>query len=282
MNPHHLENGATVGELRACDGLRLHTLTQPAATEKAVVVITHGMGEHSGRYPHVLAHFAENGITACTYDLRGHGRSEGRRGYVGHYENFLSDLQHVFDHFQRKDRPVFLYGHSLGGQITVNFLVRHRPPVTGVILTSPWLDLAFRPPVWRLALAAVAAKIYPRLTQNAPPMEQNLSRDVEWLESLKAPGLAHRRMSAGLFTALVREAGKARRAAGKIKLPLLLMHGGDDPVTCVEASRAFLTAASSPDKELQIWPEMLHETHNELDRHKVLERASQWMLQRAP
>lgn len=270
----------TSGTLRSHDGLDLSILTQSAATDRAVVVITHGMGEHSGRYPHVLAHFAAHGISACTYDLRGHGRSEGQRGYVGKYENFLLDLQCVLEHSRKPGMPIFLYGHSLGGQISVNFVTDKQPDIDGLIMASPWLDLAFRPPIWRLALAALAARVYPKFTQKTPQMRQNLSRDVDWMESLKSPGLTHRQMSAGLYSSLVRGAFRARRSATNMRVPLLLMHGGADPVTCVRASEIFFKSAPSQDKELQIWPEMLHETHNEIGREAVLDRASQWMLAR--
>ncbi len=269
------------GEVTTHDGLRLHTFTRRARTERAHTIVTHGLGEHSGRYPHVQAHLASVGITTTTYDLRGHGKSQGKRGYLRRYSDFLSDLETVRRQFARPEVPLFLYGHSLGGQIVVNYLTLHRMPIAGVVLASPWLDLTLQPPLWRLVLAAVAAKIYPKFTQNAPPMEQNLSRDTAFIESLKIPGLAHRRVSAGMFAAMVLGAQRARNSASAIHQSLLVMHGDADPVTCKAASSRFVAEAASTDKQLQLWPDMLHETHNELGREDVLDRAAEWMVGRS-
>lgn len=270
-----------LSDLRTRDGLRLATAFQQATPEVARVVLTHGMGEFSGRYPHVMSHLASRGISCAAYDLRGHGRSEGKRGGLRRYRDFLEDLDAVFHRFDQPDTPTFLYGHSLGGQITANYLASFSPSAAGAILASPWLKLAFRPPWWRLALAVAAARILPGITQTSPRIELNLSRDTAWLESLKHPTLTHRRISAGMFFALQRGAAAARHASGNIRLPLLLMHGEADKVTSAASSRAFFDALPSADKQFKPWPEMRHETHNEIGREDVIATVANWILQRS-
>src|SRR5271155_2393190 len=87
---------------------------------KADVLLTHGLGEHSAKYGHVAGFFAQNGYRLCTYDLRGHGRSHGRRGHVNRYAELLDDLEMVMNYYKRDEVPMFLYGHSLGGEVTIN------------------------------------------------------------------------------------------------------------------------------------------------------------------
>src|SRR4051812_21275077 len=127
---------------------------------RAEVLLTHGLGEHSGRYTHVAAALARRGLRMCAYDLRGHGRSDGPRGDA-RYEDLLDDLAQLHAQVAESGRPVFLMGHSMGAQISLSFLLSGPVECRGAVIAAPWLRLAFEPPRWRTALACAAARIFP-------------------------------------------------------------------------------------------------------------------------
>lgn len=210
------------------------------------------------------------------YDLRGHGRSGGARGYLRSYDHFIEDLDLVLTATTDPAQRLFLYGHSMGAQIVTNYLARRDPQVLGAVLSSPWLRLAFTPPLWKLALARATARLWPGFTQNSPQLKTNLSRDQDWIESLSNP-LNHRKMSAVMFANLTAGALHASRSGPSLKIPLLLMHGEADPVTSAQATRQFYETIGSPDRTLVLWPEMRHELHNEIGRKAVLERVAEWL-----
>jgi alpha-beta hydrolase superfamily lysophospholipase len=268
----------------ARDGAALHVRSwgPPEGAPRGTILLTHGMGEHSGRYDHVAERLTGAGLRVLTWDLRGHGRSDGERGDIEHYDLLVDDLQEVWSLASAGPKPLFLYGHSLGGQITLNFAVRHRPEAAGLIITSPWFRLAFRPPRWKVSLAWVAAHVWPSFTQDTEMTPTRLSRDLDFLMAMPDMDLIHHRMSARMYHALTAGAVRAASEAVALPYPILLIHGERDPVTSVDATKEFFHALRSLDKSLVIIPEALHETHNDLCRDAVLDRIAAWLEARLP
>ena len=266
----------------AADGTRLFVRSSdpPPGASRGSILLTHGMGEHSGRYNHVVQGLNAAGVRVLTWDLRGHGRSEGRRGDIRRYGLLIDDLLEVWS--LARSGPIFLYGHSLGGQITLNFAVRHRPEAAGLIITSPWLRLAFAPSRWKLALAWMAAHLWPSFTQETDVVPARLSRDLDFLMAMPDLHLIHHRMSARMFRALTAGARRASRDAARLTYPILLVHGGRDPITSVSATEQLFDSLRSADKSLVIVPEALHETHNDLCRESVLSQITAWLDARLP
>lgn len=266
----------------ARDGLRLFVReSQPeGASPGGTILLTHGMGEHSGRYRHVVEKLNGAGLSVLSWDLRGHGRSEGRRGHIRSYDLLTGDLNEIWA--LAETRPIFLYGHSLGGQITLNFAARYRPDASGLIVTSPWLRLAFVPPRWKTALAWMAARAWPSFTQNTDVVPSRLSRDLAFLSAMPNAELVHHRMSARMYRELIRGALSASRDGVTLPYPALLIHGDHDPVTSVLATKEFFEALASQDKTLVIVPEALHETHNDLCREEVLGGIIAWLEAQLP
>jgi acylglycerol lipase len=256
--------------------LRTAHLDNPVRAE---VLLTHGLGEHSGRYTHVAAALAERGLRIWAYDLRGHGRSDGPRGDA-RYEDLLEDLAHIHAEVAQTGRPIFLMGHSMGAQLSLSFLLSRPVQCRGAVIASPWLRLAFVPPLWRTALACIAARIFPRLTQTTSSIAAHLSRDLAHLAALPDPDLTHHRVSARLFLALQREGRHLLERAGEFKMPVLFIHGSSDAVTSCAATQEFYERAASLDKRFVLYPEFLHETHNDLGRERVLQEAAEWMIDR--
>jgi alpha-beta hydrolase superfamily lysophospholipase len=223
------------------------------------------------------------GLRVLTWDLRGHGRSEGARGDIREYGLLEDDLRELWQLAVAAGAgPVFLYGHSLGGQITLNFAVRNRPEAAGLIITSPWLRLAFEPPRWKILLAWAAVRVWPSFTQDTEMAASRLSRDMDFLMAMPDLDLVHHRMSARMYKALTDGAMRASRDGVELPYPMLLLHGAEDPVTSAEATQLFFHALKSRDKSLVIVPEGLHETHNDVCREVVLDQIAGWLEERLP
>jgi acylglycerol lipase len=249
----------------------------PSVTPRATVIITHGLGEHSNRYGHVAAELVAKGCRAVAWDLRGHGRSAGVRGDIRDYGLLLEDLGAVSERFAIRGLPLFFYGHSLGGQITLRFLEETGTACQGTIVASPWLRLAFNPPWWKLALAGLAMRLWPSFVQPTGHRWQRLSRDLAHLGTFPDLDLVHHGISARMYFA-VRKAGEAALAqAGEFRVPIFLVHGDADPVTSHHSTCEFFERAASTDKTLRIFPENRHETHNDLDREQVIAAICEWI-----
>jgi acylglycerol lipase len=260
-------------------GVALHfRVAEVAGPVRAEVLLTHGLGEHAGRYAHVAAALAARGIRVMAYDLRGHGRSSGRRGDVEKYDDFLDDLRAVSAQAPWSGRPVFLFGHSLGGQITLRYLQRDRPAVAGAIVASPWLRLAFAPPRWKLALARVAMRVAPGLRFSTGMRVERLSRDAAHVQAMADPHLMSQRISARMYFAVAEAAAVALRGAGDIQVPLLLLHGDADPVTHWRTTETFSQVPGPAERTLRIYPGVLHEAHNDVGRDRVLQDVADWIV----
>lgn len=173
--------------------------------------------------------------------------------------------------------PGFLYGHSLGGQIVINFVAEKNPAAAGVIVASPWLELAFVPGWWKLMLARFALRVWPGFPQRTPVNPARLSRDQAFLQTLRDLDLVHHRMSARMYFELMLGATRAKRHATEFRLPLLLLHGTEDPVTSPAATEEFFNAVPCADKTLHLYPDTLHETHNDICREKVIGDIVAWI-----
>jgi acylglycerol lipase len=256
---------------------RVFSTEQPP---RATVILIHGLGEQSSRYLHVGSALSGAGFRAAAFDLRGHGRSSGERGFLLRYDDFLDDVAAAVSTFRRPEEPFFLYAHSLGGQIAINYILRDGPPLCGAVIASPWLRLAFRPNPFKLFFAKVMRHVFPTFSQEANQDITRLSRDTEFLEAMPDRGLNHRRVSARMYFELVRGARMALDGAEQFDAPLLMLHGTHDLVTSFSASEEFFARANSGDKAFTAYPDAVHETHNDLCREQVLKRVSEWMAER--
>ncbi|MGC8874689.1 MAG: lysophospholipase [Chloroflexia bacterium] len=268
----------------AGDGLRMFAQGWlPETAPRALVVLVHGLGEHSGRYEHVGAALTRNGFALLGFDLRGHGRSEGPRGHTPSYEVLLEDIARFIQEVETRFRmpPHFLYGHSLGGNLVLNYALRRKPALCGVVATGPALRLGFEPPAVKVALARAMNALFPAFTQASGLEVAALSRDPAVVEAYRKDPLVHDRISARLFLGFF-EAGRwALEHAQEFPVPLLLLHGGADRICSPEGSRAFASRVPG-DCLLKIWDGLYHEVHNEPERGEVLDTLVGWLERHAP
>jgi len=254
----------------------------PAGEAKAVIALVHGFGEHSGRYRHVAEALTAEGYALVAGDHRGHGRSQGLRGHTPTYDHLMDDIGGLLaDAAQRfPDRPRFIYGHSMGANLTLNYVLRRRPQLAGVVATGPWLRLAFEPPKWKVAIGRAMNTIYPALLQDTGQDLEGLSRDAAVGQAYAADPLVHSKMSARMFTSLHAAGLWALERAAEFPLPLLLMHGGADPITSATASREF--AAQVPQCTFKAWDGFYHEIHNEPEQQQVFAAITTWLNAHMP
>jgi len=249
-----------------------------ASTPKGVVCLVHGHGEHVGRYDHVGEALSAAGYALLGFDQRGHGRSAGQRGHIPSYEALLDDIALLLEQAMNRypALPLFLYGHSMGGNEVINYALRRKPALSGVIATGPWLRLAFEPPALKVALGRMMNRIFPAFAQKSGLETAALSRRPDVVRAYESDPLVHDLISARLFVEMYTAGLWALEHAPDFPLPLLLMHGSADRLTSAEASREFAQRAGGQ-VTLRIWEGGYHEIHNEPERGEVFQTIIAWL-----
>ncbi len=268
----------------ASDGIEIYGqcwLTD--AKPKAVIGIVHGMGEHSGRYAHVAAYLVENDYSVIAYDHRGHGKSGGKRGHTPSYDLLLDGIANLLTQADTiaPGAPKFIYGHSMGGNLVLNYALRRKPAIAGVIASSPWLKLAFEPPKFEVALGRFVNNIFPGFTQSTKLDVNAISRDKKVVDAYVNDPLVHDKISARFFVEVYAAAAWALEHASEMKLPLLLFHGTEDQLTSPEGSKEFAEKVKE-NCTFRLWDGFYHETHNEPEKEEVLKYIATWLNQYSP
>ncbi len=263
-------------------GVTLHTTiwTAEAGEPIADVVIVHGYAEHSGRYRPVAETLTAAGFRVATLDLRGHGRSTGVR--IGDIDDFALVVDDVaaFVDSVRSERPLFVYGHSMGGLVAVRLAERDDSRLAGLVVASASLAAAESIPAPLVKVANVLGKIAPGL--RTITLDGNaISRVPEVRAEYDADPLNFRgKITAGTGRQLNMSMAAAHADAARISCPVLILHGDGDQLTAVSGSKAFAGEVSSSDSTLRIWPGAFHELHHEPERDEVLSTIVDWIRER--
>lgn len=254
---------------------------RPTGPARAVVANVHGLGDHSGLYPTLVDHLVARGITVHAPDLRGNGRSPGRRAYVARWDEFREDLHRFLDLVRAEDpgRPLFLLGNSLGGLIVLEYALHHPDGLRGVIAASPPLG-RLGVPAPLMALGRVFSIVWPTFSMRTGMDLSGLARDPAVASTVLADPLFHRVGTARLSTEVVEAIARVQTGAPRFPLPLLLLHGGADRMVPPEGTRRFAAAAGHPDVRLIEYPEGYHVLFADLDRERVLDDLERWITAR--
>ncbi|MBN9660563.1 MAG: lysophospholipase [Acidobacteria bacterium] len=280
-----LETSDSIREfsLSTRDGLRLYAwVLRPSGPIHGVLALVHGMGEHSRRYDHLTAFWASHGYASAGFDLRGHGRSQGPRGHTPSFEHLMDDIALFTAQVAKElpDSPLYLYGHSMGGNLALNFLIRRLPALKAGISSAPYLRLAFQPPKFKLILARLLYPILPALTFPSGLDVSCLSHDPEVVRRYREDPLVHDRISVAFFTAIQAAGQDALDRAAQLTVPVLVMHGTADRITSPAASEGFV-AGSNGRAAFKSWPGYFHEIHNEPQWQPVAQYVLDWLNQSA-
>jgi alpha-beta hydrolase superfamily lysophospholipase len=266
-------------EAKSKDGLKLVGREwKPSGQARGILCLIHGIGEHTGRYPHVAAAFNQAGYAVLGLDLRGHGLSEGQRGFTPSYDALLDDIDVLLGLARSRfpSQPLFFFGHSLGGTLALYHILRRKPATMGVVASSPQLRLAFQPPAWKTTMGRLMFNIYPAFSMPSGLEQAALSHDPEVVRGYAADPLVHDRVSARLGIGLIDIGQWLLEHASELALPLLIYCGSEDRLVSASACREF-AARVKGDCTLKVWDGLYHETHNEPQKADVLAVVTQWL-----
>ncbi len=262
----------------SCDQLKLNYTFSPVSNAKAVIVIVHGMGEHHGRYKNVVDFYTNNGYSVFAFDLRGHGLSEGPKGHTPSYERLMIDIEFAIKQAELVSncKKIILYGHSLGGNLVLNYCIHKKHSLTAIIVRSPWVKLSFAPPKIRVFLAQCMNGIYPAYTEKNTLDTKAISRSKEEVNAYETDPLIHNKISAGMFFSILNKGNELYKTIEKLNCPTLLMHGDADRLTSCQATTD-IAQLNTSFITLRIWNGAYHELHHEPERNEVFAFELAWL-----
>ncbi len=256
----------------AQDGIELVITHWELENPRGSFCIVPGFGEHAGRYQRIAEILNAANWNVYALDNRGHGLSGGKRGHTPTYELLLSDVEEMLksDRAAFTDLPIVLFGHSMGGNIVGNYMLRmNTNEVASFILSAPWFRLKHEPPAWQLKMGRLALRILPGLQQAQPVKVEAISKIKSEQQAYQDDPMVHGKITPSLFFG-VSEAGEwALTHTEKLKKPGLVYHGTADPLIDFDASRSF--AKSGAEKGVEWWEVKgaLHEPHNDEEMEEV-------------
>ena len=249
---------------------------------RAHLVVVHGYMEHGARYAELAEALALQGVSTRAFDLRGHGRSPGPRGYIEAFDDYLEDLDSILK-AAPPDVPRFVLGHSLGGLIALLYTLRRRPALHGLILSNPYLARALPVPAWKLAAGRLLGSLAPRISLDAGLDRQLLTHDPAVLARHASDPLIFHKATAGWFREIELQHAQLAAAASPIELgcPALVCVGSGDQVACPRASQQLAGRLQAPRVDLVLLEGQYHEVLQEVERAALFARIGAWMSERA-
>jgi acylglycerol lipase len=268
--------------LRVPGGLELFEQSWSAELPRAVVLLVHGFAEHSARHAPAALCLARRGYAVQSFDLRGHGRSQGERCFIEAFDEYLDDTEALLLKAKRRwpGQRVFLLAHSLGGLIASLFVIDERSDVSGLILSAPVAKLGRDYSPFQIGASLALGRAFPHL-----PMvrfkSSSVSRDPVVVRAYESDELVyHGRTPARTASEIVRAVQRLQASAERISIPLLVMHGSQDQVADVDGSKELCARAGSFDKSLRICDGLWHEIMHEPERDAVMQEMSDWLDER--
>lgn len=269
------------GTLTSGDGTTtiFHRSWLPDDEPRSAVLLVHGLGEHSGRYEHVASALVEAGHAVYALDHRGHGRSSGRRAYVRRYEELADDLVMFRRHVEveQPDVPLFVLGHSMGGNLAVDHVLDHQDGVAGLVLSGPALQVGDAIPPLQLKVFKVLGRVAPGLKPQGLDADA-ISRDPDVVAAYRSDPLVYTgKIPAGLGAALISRMETFPARYKELTVPVLVMHGTDDRLADIGGSRTLEAGAVNAPVTAHYYEGLFHEVFNEPERERVLGDLVAWI-----
>lgn len=272
----------TESTFTSSDGLTIYRQAWlPDGDVRAVVLLFHGLGEHSGRYAHVAEALVQAGYAVHALDHRGHGKSEGRRVYVKRYDEFQRDLVQFLELVvaQHPRLPVVVMGHSMGGNLAVGHVLDHQEGVRALVLSGPALKLGDSLPKWQVGMLLLIARVAPKLRPQALEAAA-ISRDPEVVRAYLADPLVFTgKVTAGLGAALIRAMRSFPARYPSLRLPILLLHGTHDQLADVGGTKELERLAVNAQVTAHYYDGLYHEVFNEPEQGTVIADLVGWLHQ---
>lgn len=238
------------------------------------VIITHGHGEHSESYHRLIKAFENDRWRFYAWDLRGHGRSEGRRGYVAEFDDYCRDYKIFLDMVLKQEKvrqgPVILFCHSMGGLIQLKTLLQNSDiNFTAMVISAPLLGLSVPVPTFKSKGAVILNKVLPQITMGNELRNDMLTRDLDVIREYEQDALRHTRVSPGAFLGFLESFEFVNPRANQLTKPALVIVSDSDPVISSTAAKALYENLGSKEKELFVYPNAKHELINDIIRQTV-------------
>ncbi len=251
----------------------------PELTVKAVLIIVHGLGEHSGRYTNVVNHFVPLGYAVYGLDHIGHGKSEGMQEVVERFEDFTDTLTIFYNMVKgwQAGKPFFLLGHSLGGLITTYYLLDHQANFKGAVISAPSIAVSDSISPVTIAMGKVLSVLAPKVGVLALD-PHGVSSDPEVVTAyINDPLVAHGKTSARLAAETLKAIHRVTVEVEKISLPFITVQGSADTLVDPGGAQMLFDRAGSKDKTIKIYEGYYHEVFNEPGRAVVLKDVETWL-----
>jgi lysophospholipase len=264
------------------DGARLWTEDDVPSGARAHVLVVHGYADHLGRYRAFRDALLAEGLGVHTYDQRGHGKSPGPRGHVRRFSDYLDDFDKCLARMRAQggNTRAFVVAHSHGGLEALAALQRRATPlVDGLVLSSPYLALAFKPPAWKSGLARALEGLFPALRIPLDLPLTALSRDEAWVRTTAADPLYNRVGTPRWFVESTKAQADVLAHGGNVHTPVLLLLGTDDRIASAAVARQFFDTLGTKDRTLREYPGMRHELLNELGKEEVFRDICRWIAE---
>ena len=261
-------------------GERFFTQRWIPAKPKALIALVHGFGDHSGRYAHVINHFARAGFAVSAYDLRGHGLSDGRRGDCESFDQHVADL-HSFvwetAHEVCEGTPVVIVGMGVGAVIAMQYTTTYPRAVAGIVAVAPTLAPHIRAKGWQKWLARKIGKVFPRLPIEFTFSPADLTRDAQAIADYLQDPLVFQRLSARAYLSFREKIKFIMPLAFRMRHPLMIVQAREDRISPPEASERFFGEVIQENKKIVLLNGSFHEPFNDSSCEEVLAAVDDWL-----
>tara|TARA_B100000965_G_scaffold77846_1_gene61821 strand:- start:2710 stop:3549 length:840 start_codon:yes stop_codon:yes gene_type:complete len=239
---------------------------------KVAIGIIHGLGEHSSRYDDFAEYFCKKGYGVYSIDLRGHGKSEGKRGHVNNFKKLIDDSEEMFINIRKENLnvPMVMFGHSLGGCIALNYLCENQSKeIDLAIISSPWLKTVLEPPKFIIYIQKILVVLFPSFTLNNRLDPYHLSKNTNKVKKYIKDPLVHNRISLKMFSEVNKAIDKIENESEKINIPVLLLHGKKDNIISFKGTKKISKKINN--SKLILYEGLYHEPHNDLEKNEILD-----------
>jgi alpha-beta hydrolase superfamily lysophospholipase len=243
----------------------------PDSRPKGLILLLHGLSDHGGRFTLVAESFANEGYVFVAPDLRGNGKSDGKRGHFDSLDQMMSDINFLLQDCRKSHPgiPVMLYSQSMGGNLAINYALRFPGEIECVVASSPWLRLTKPPSAPVQWAASMLIKMFPDLAIPNGLKAKDLCHDEAACKAYSTDPLNHGKVSLSTFFNIKNSGEWAIKNASTLKIPLLILHGDADPITSFTASQQLQQNANSLLTFLP-FKGLFHELHNEPGEKEVI------------
>ena len=236
------------------------------------IIIIHGLGEHSGRYKEFASFFIKKNIGVFSFDLIGHGKSDGLKGHISNIKDFTDSIEEVLIEVRKRfiNTPIIMFGHSLGGCLALDYLIeRKSKEISLAIISSAWIETKIQIPKYLLIIQRVIHTLFPKVRLSNRLDTKDLSKDIKIIDKYKNDSLVHDRISLNLLSEINKTIEKIKNKDYNIEIPVLIIHGKKDKIISYKGSE--LINKKIKDSKLKLYDNVYHEPHNDNEKKEILE-----------